>query len=146
MSLQDWLNEKIHYRDVLDLVQTLSRVVTYANDSDIQSTGTTLSQIQIALSGGVVYLDRGWQTLVDGLLAEAQKAKVRIITGKRVVEVKHNVNSSTIPSSPFWRMYASDCSTLSGSTLIVTGNPRDVYELFRHDGQYFVSGAIIMIL
>ena len=112
MSLQDWLNEKIHHRDVLDLVQTLSRVVTYANDPDIQSAGTTLQQIQIALSGGVVYLDRGWQTLVDGLLAEAQKAKVRIITGKRVVEVKHNVNSSTITSSPSWRMYASDGSTL----------------------------------
>jgi phytoene dehydrogenase-like protein len=145
VSLQHWLHEKIHHRDVLDLIQTLSRVVTYANDPDIQSAGTTLQQIQIALSGGVVYLDRGWQTLVDGLVAAAQKAKVRIITGKRVVEVKHNLNSSTITSStssPSWRIHTSDGSALSGSTLIVTGNPRDVYELFRHDGQYFLSNII----
>jgi phytoene dehydrogenase-like protein len=146
VSLQHWLHEKIHHRDVLDLIQTLSRVVTYANDPDIQSAGTTLQQIQIALSGGVVYLDRGWQTLVDGLVAAAQKAKVRIITGKRVLEVKHNLNSSTITSltsSPSWRIYTSDSSALLGSTLIVTGNPRDVYELFRHDGQqYFVSNII----
>jgi len=145
VSLQQWLHEKIHHRDVLDLIQTLSRVVTYANDPDIQSAGTTLQQIQIALSGGVVYLDRGWQTLIDSLVAAAQKAKVRIITGKRVVEVKHNLNSSTITSStssPSWLIYTSDGSALSGSTLIVTGNPRDVYELFRHDGQYFLSNII----
>ena len=145
ISLQHWLHEKIHHRDVLDLIQTLSRVVTYANDPDIQSAGTTLQQIQIALSGGVVYLDRGWQTLVDGLVAAAQKAKVRIITGKRVVELRHNLSSSTITSltsSPSWRIYTSDGSALSGSTLIVTGNPRDVYELFRHDGQYFVPNII----
>jgi phytoene dehydrogenase-like protein len=145
MSLQDWLNEKIHHRDVIDLIKTLSRVVTYANDPEIQSAGATLQQIQMALSGGVVYLDRGWQTLVDGLHVEAQKEKVRIITGKRVVEVKHNVNSSSITSltsSPSWRIYASDGSTLSASTLILTGNPRDVYELFRHHGQYFVSNIL----
>jgi hypothetical protein len=61
------------------------------------------------------------------------------------VEVKHNLNSSTITSStssPSWRIHTSDGSALSGSTLIVTGNPRDVYELFRHDGQYFVPTII----
>jgi phytoene dehydrogenase-like protein len=144
VSLQDWLYEKIHHRDVLDLVQTLSRVVTYANDPDIQSAGATLYQLQIALSVGVVYIDRGWQTLVDDLLAVAQKANVRIITGKRVVEVKHTIDSSTasLTSSPSWRIYAADGSRTSGSTLIVTGNPRDVYELFRHDGQYFLSTII----
>jgi hypothetical protein len=42
ISLQHWLHEKIHHHDVLDLIQTLSRVVTCANDPDIQSAGTTL--------------------------------------------------------------------------------------------------------
>ena len=38
----------------------------------------------MALSGGgLIYLDGGWQTLVDGLLVEAQKAKVQVITGKK---------------------------------------------------------------
>jgi phytoene dehydrogenase-like protein len=145
VSLQDWLDEKIHHHDVLDLVQTLSRVATYANDPDIQSAGTTLYQLQIALSEGVVYLDRGWQTLVDGLLAAAQKAKVRIITGKRVVEIKHTIDSSTtrsLTSSPSWKIYTSDGSRMSGSTLIITGNPLDVYKLFRHDKPYFLSTII----
>ena len=70
----------------------------------------------MALSGGgVIYLDGGWQTLVDGLLVEAQKAKVQVITGKKVVEVKHTIDVSTLTSSS-WRLHVSDGSRISASS------------------------------
>lgn len=47
----------------------------------------------MAISGGVIYLDGGWQTLVNGLVAEAQDAKVRIVKGKRVVPVAFGIDS-----------------------------------------------------
>jgi len=93
----------------------------------------------MALSGGgVVYLDGGWQTLVDGLLAEAQKAKAQVITAKKVVEVRQTLDISTLTSSS-WRLHFSDGSGISASTLIITGKPRDVYELFRNDKPGFLS-------
>ena len=67
ITLEEWLKNRIHHRDVFDLLITLCRIVTYANDPEIQSAGSTLSQLQMAIPGRVIYLDGGWQTLVNGL-------------------------------------------------------------------------------
>ena len=61
INLEDWINKNIHNADVKDLVKMLSRITTYANDIETQSAGTTITQLQIAFAGGVIYLDGGWQ-------------------------------------------------------------------------------------
>jgi phytoene dehydrogenase-like protein len=78
---------------VKDLVKMLSRITTYANDIETQSAGATITPLQIAFAGGVIYLDGGWQTLVNGLTAAAQDAGVKILTGKRVIRIE-NVDSN----------------------------------------------------
>jgi phytoene dehydrogenase-like protein len=93
ISLEDWINKNIHNADVKDLVKMLSRITTYANDIETQSAGATITQLQIAFAGGVIYLDGGWQTLVNGLTAAAQDAGVKILTGKRVIRIE-NVDSN----------------------------------------------------
>lgn len=111
ISTEDWLKKRIHHRDVFDLLVTLCRVVTYANDPEIQSAGSTLSQLQMAISGGVIYLDGGWQTLVNGLISEALKARVRIFSGKRVSNVKEAIINSSISAEtimPLWKIEVSD--------------------------------------
>ena len=60
------------------------RVATYSKDPNAQSAGTALDQLQLAASAGVLYLDKGWQTIVDSLMTEAQKAKVDVVTSKRI--------------------------------------------------------------
>jgi len=57
VTMEEWLKKRIHHRDVFDLLITLCRIVTYADDPKIQSAGSTLSQLQMAISGGVIYLD-----------------------------------------------------------------------------------------
>ena len=37
VTLEEWLKNRIHHRDVFDLLITLCRIVTYANDPEIQS-------------------------------------------------------------------------------------------------------------
>jgi hypothetical protein len=37
ITVEEWLKRRIHHRDVFDLLITLCRVVTYANDPEIQS-------------------------------------------------------------------------------------------------------------
>ena len=132
ISTEDWLKKRIHHRDVFDLLVTLCRIVTYTNDPEIQSAGSTLSQLQMAISGGVIYLDGGWQTLVNGLISEALKARVRIFSGKRVSNVKEAIINSSISAEtimPLWKIEVSDGSSILTSTLVIAGSPMDVQGL-----------------
>jgi phytoene dehydrogenase-like protein len=146
ITVEEWLKKKIHHRDVFELLITLCRVVTYANDPEIQSAGATLSQLQIAISGaGVIYLDGGWQTLVNGLISEALKANVRINTGKRVSSVKQAVidtSTSTTTTMPLWKIHVSDGSSILTSTLVLAGSPADVQGLFRDSKPDFLSHIV----
>jgi len=134
VSLQEWLDKKIRHSDVADLLKLLCRVATYANDPETQSAGSALSQLQMAIESGVIYLDGGWQTLVKGLVAKAQEAKVTIVKGKRVVEVvpQGSDNNNNLTSSVSrWKIRLSDDSSVTASVLIMAISPRGAYELFR---------------
>jgi phytoene dehydrogenase-like protein len=55
--------------DVADVVRGLVRISTYAPDFDQLSADAAVSQLQSAAKRGVLYLDGGWQPLIDGLAA-----------------------------------------------------------------------------
>jgi phytoene dehydrogenase-like protein len=128
ISLEDWINKNIHNSDVKDLVKMFSRITTYANDVKTQSAGATIAQLQIAFAGGVIYLDGGWQTLVDGLTAAAQDAGVKILTGKKVSGIKNFDNDTSLP----WLVHLSDGSTISSHALILAVGPKDAYDLLKN--------------
>ena len=83
-NLNDWLDQTFNHHEVRDFVTMLLRVATYTNDSEHLSAGAALAQLQMVLSKSVLYLDHGWQTLVDGLRTAAEQAGVQIMTGKVV--------------------------------------------------------------
>ena len=90
VSVRQWLDRTVRQPSVVGLLEALIRVSTYANDPERQSAATALAQVQMALAGGVLYLDGGWQTLVDGLHRAAEAAGVRIIGEARVAAVEHD--------------------------------------------------------
>lgn len=90
-SVQQWLDDaKVHggARRLIEAIVTLS---TYTRDMTTLSAAAALSQLRMALTTGVLYVDGGWESLVDGLAAAAKTAGVTIETG---VPVDH------LPSSP----------------------------------------------
>jgi phytoene dehydrogenase-like protein len=87
MTVGQWLDTKIRQPDVRRLVQALVRVSTYANAPQRQSAGNAVEQVQTALKSNVLYLDGGWQTLVDGLRAAAEAAGVRLVAGSRIESI-----------------------------------------------------------
>jgi phytoene dehydrogenase-like protein len=86
----DWLARTVRHDDVRALVAAFLRLATYTDDPARQSAGTAVRQLQLALAKNVLYLDGGWQTLVDRLRAAAEAAGVRIVAGRRVVAVDHD--------------------------------------------------------
>jgi phytoene dehydrogenase-like protein len=127
ISLGDWIDKNIHNTNVKDLIKMFSRITTYANDIETQSAGASITQLQIAFASGVIYLDGGWQTLVNGLTAAAYEAGVKILTGKRVTRIE-NVDNNI---SPPWLVRLSDGSTISSQTLIMAVGPKDAYDLLK---------------
>jgi len=127
ISVQEWIDRNIHDADTIALMKAIIRLTTYANDPDIQSAGSALHQIHLYKLGGVMYLDGGWQTIVDGLLTVATSAKARIVRGKKA----NNVQRS---SSSGWLVSLSDHTQISAKILVIAAGPREADALF-HDGE-----------
>ncbi len=90
VSVRTWLDGTIRQPGVHRLLQALLRLSTYANDPERQSAGAALAQLQDAVRSGVMYLDGGWQGLVDGLRDTARAAGVHIESGVRIASIEHD--------------------------------------------------------
>lgn len=82
--LRTWVEEQAKHPVVRELLHALFRLSTYANAPQRLSAGTAIAQLQLALAKNVEYLDGGWQTLVDGVWAQAQTHGATIHTGEKV--------------------------------------------------------------
>lgn len=121
--MQEWLDSNIKHEDVADMIKTLLRLNTYGNDPDIQSAGPAFHQLHVAIEGGTMYLNGGWQTLVDGLVTAAKDAGARIVMGKKATKVE-KTNSG-------WLVTLSDKTQVSVKILVLAAGPKDAYSFFQ---------------
>lgn len=89
-TVQAWLAEKTQSPRVQQIILTLCRVSTYANAPEQLSAAVFLHQIQISLKANVLYLDGGWQSLIDKLAQAAAGTNTTIQTGTHVVDLIDN--------------------------------------------------------
>jgi phytoene dehydrogenase-like protein len=84
LSIDEGLDRVASRPEVRDLLRALFRLATYTNDPAKQSLGAAIDQLKLALKDNVLYVDGGWQTIVDALRAIAAKAGVVIRTNAAV--------------------------------------------------------------
>ncbi len=116
-SVRDWLDQNISHAEVREFVLAAFRVATYTNAPELMSAGTAIEQLKKAQDTSVLYLDGGWQTLVDGLREAALRARVEIETGLRVESVMRD------PTGAVEAIYLADGSKVSASTVVVASSP-----------------------
>lgn len=90
VSLQAWLDRTIRHAEVRQFFRAMCRLTSYSDDPVRQSAGAALQQLQCAASGNVLYLDGGWQSLVEGLRQAALDRGVQLMTDARVVSILHD--------------------------------------------------------
>lgn len=90
VSLREWLDCNVSHREVQDFILAAFRVATYTNAPELTSAGSAIEQVRKAQEQSVLYLDGGWQTLVEGLRERATEAGVVIETEARVDAVTRN--------------------------------------------------------
>lgn len=89
-TVEEYAARHVHHRAVRDLFGALIRVATYVNAPAVMSAGAAIEQFQLAFKKNVLYLDGGWQSLVDELRRIALAEGVDVRTGARVEAVEHD--------------------------------------------------------
>jgi phytoene dehydrogenase-like protein len=123
VTVQEWLDKNIHNTNDAEIIKAILRLNTYGNDPEIQSIGSALRQIYVNSREGPMYVDGGWQILVDGLLTIAKNANARIVMEKKAISVKRTDSSG-------WQVLLSDKTQVSAKIVVIAAGPMDAYSLF----------------
>lgn len=112
----EWVNTHFQQPETRALFVALGRFWTYAASIE-QSASVVLQQAQLAMEKNVLYLDNGWQTLVDGLCQVAEHHGAVLKTGVSV----SRLDESTL--------HLSTGETLVADTVILATPPDGVRKL-----------------
>lgn len=99
-TFQQWVRQTAHTTKVQSLLYVLGRLSTYCHAPEIASAKMMLTNMRNAM-GGVLYLDGGWQTIIDQLHNQAIIAGVQVQTHATVKKIEpgftiHLVNGEEI--------------------------------------------------
>jgi phytoene dehydrogenase-like protein len=67
MTVSDWITAHAKGANARNLLHGLARLTTYSSVPDEMSAEVYLTQLQLALGAGVLYLDNGWGQIVSAL-------------------------------------------------------------------------------
>jgi phytoene dehydrogenase-like protein len=117
VSVQEWLDQSVSHAEVRELILAAFRVATYTNAPDMMSAGAAIEQLKKAQDKSVLYLDNGWQTLVDALRDAASRSGVKVETGVRVDAITRD------PTGAISGVRLADGTEVEASTVVVASSP-----------------------
>jgi phytoene dehydrogenase-like protein len=86
MSVSEWVDANTSDERVHQATHAMFRLATYCDRPELQSAAAALRHLRLAMRG-VLYVDEGWQKIVDALHSSAVAAGVTFVTSSRVVGV-----------------------------------------------------------
>ncbi|HEV7919300.1 MAG TPA: FAD-dependent oxidoreductase [Thermoanaerobaculia bacterium] len=89
MTAREWLDREIRDARLRELLAAYIRLATYTDAPEQLSAEAALAQLRLVFRG-VMYVDEGWQKIVDALHSHAVTAGVNFVTSSRVVRVDHD--------------------------------------------------------
>jgi phytoene dehydrogenase-like protein len=89
-SMQQWIDGRSSEPMMRAFVALFSRVATYCGDLDALDAAAGVAQVVQAMTHGVVYLDDGWQQLVDAMQRVVDGRGVRVHTRAKVDAIERH--------------------------------------------------------
>ena len=130
LTARQWLEQTVPNAEARAIAGALVRVSTYSNDPEL-SAEIAAMQLKLALRG-VLYLDGGWQTLVDGLRGAAERAGARIESGAAVERIEHDAT-----------VRLKDGRSLKAGAAIIAAGPDTVAQLIESPAaRSWAAGAV----
>ncbi|MBA3945211.1 MAG: NAD(P)/FAD-dependent oxidoreductase [Herpetosiphonaceae bacterium] len=122
VSVQAWLESSTQRPRLRQVLAALARTLTYSAALDQISAEVFVTQLQLSLKHNVLYIDGGWQMLVDGLRKVAQQAGVQIVRGARVEAIEEQGGRAR-------GVRLQDGSTVAAADVIIATNPQAAAKL-----------------
>lgn len=122
LSVQEWLERAIKHPVDRQILASTACVFTYCSNLDLVSAEVFVSKLQLSLKHPVLYIDGGWQTLIEGLRQAALQAGVRIQSGSRVTTVIYQ-------NGRVQGVQMGDGSVIAATSVILATNPDDAVKL-----------------
>ena len=121
-SVQEWLDLKIHRPQLRKVITAFARTFSYTTALDLVSAQMFVEKFQRSLKHPIHYIDGGWQVLVDGLRATAERAGARIVSDSHVEGVE-------IVDGHARGVRLRDGTLVRASAVILAAGPRDAAKL-----------------
>jgi phytoene dehydrogenase-like protein len=118
-TVTDWFAINVRSERIKTFLQAVLRLSTYCADLELLDAGLAFEQFQLSL-GGVLYLDRGWQTLVDGLVGISQQFGAQLLTAQQISQVDCTGSLPTVKLA--------DGSTIAAAQIIFATDPATVQQ------------------
>lgn len=121
MTLRKWAETEVQDPMVRHVFYALCRTSTYDIDPDQQAASAVIKQVQLGMKG-VLYIDGGWQTIVEHLGMKAEEIGVDILKNNTVTSIdfkeKHHIQFT-------------DGEKLEVPYVIVTAGPEQTFKLVK---------------
>ena len=126
VTLRDWLDKEVKYPNTRRLFEATARVSTYTNAPEHLSMSVFIEQLRQVTRGKIVYVDGGWQSLVDELARVARAAGVTMVPDARVEAVEHEGGDVT-------GVRLGDSSLVKAQAVVIAAGPNEVARLVAGD-------------
>jgi len=117
VTLAEWLDRRGESGTVRQVVEGLVRVATYTDAPDVFAAGPALANARLGIHPGVRYLDGGWQSLVDQLVAAAARRGVVVVPAS-AASVRSDGDAVTVTTA--------DGATVHASSVVLAAGGPDV--------------------
>ncbi|MFD1850645.1 RNA polymerase sigma-70 factor [Oceanobacillus bengalensis] len=120
-TFQQWVKQVAHSKKVESLLYILSRLATYCHASDKANAKVIVSNLKQSI-GGTLYLDDGWQTIIDQLYNKATLSGVQVQTHTLVKHIAQTPQGHL-------KIRLSNDKEILGKYVISTTSPHELNEM-----------------
>lgn len=109
VSLKEWVDSEIPDPMVRHIFYSICRLTSYTNAPTLQLAKPVLKQVKRSLHAGVLYVDGGWDTIVQKLKTQAEARGVEIVSNKNVANIEHHEQNQIIQCSDGTVIHVPNC-------------------------------------
>ena len=136
-TFQQWVEQAVPSKKVKSLLYLLGRLATYCNSPEQVSAKIMVSHLK-SVMGGVLYLDKGWQTIIDQLHNKAIISGVQVQSPTAVKQID--------PVEPnHFKIVLSNDAEIHATYVISTTGPHELQKMLADKSTYAQSNFFTQI-